>query len=60
MENLYRLDLPWQEKATILSKAVPDLRYSLPYLQFWLKTGRLTEEEYSTISQVVLLSALNA
>ena len=60
MENLYRLNLPWQEKADILSDAVPDLRYSLPYLQFWLQTGRITEKEYSIVSQTVLLSSLKA
>jgi hypothetical protein len=59
MENLYRLNLPWQEKATILCDAVPDLKHSLPYLQYWLKIGKLTEDEYSTISQIVLLSTLN-
>ena len=58
MENLYRLNLPWQEKATILCDAVPDLKHSLPYLQYWLRTGKLTEDEYSLISNQLLLSVL--
>ena len=58
MENLYRLNLPWQEKAAILCDAVPDLKFSLPYAQYWLKTSRITEEEYTIISKAVLLSAL--
>ncbi len=60
MENLYRLSLPWQEKVTMLCAAVPDLKYSLPYIQFWLKTGKLTKEEYSLISTTLLLSSLKA
>ncbi|MHA1912579.1 MAG: hypothetical protein ACTSYA_12900 [Candidatus Kariarchaeaceae archaeon] len=59
MENLYRLNLPWQEKATILCDAVPDLKYSLPHLQYWLKIGKLTEDEYNIVSKTVLLSTLS-
>ena len=58
MENLYRLNLPWQEKATLLCAAVPDLKHSLPYLQYWLKIGKLTKEEYSIVSRIILLSVL--
>ena len=59
MDNLYRLNLPWQEKASILCDAVPDLKHSLPYLQYWLKIGKLTDDEYSVVSKAVLLSSLN-
>jgi len=60
MESLYRLDLPWQEKASILCDVVPDLKYSLPHLQYWLKTGKLTADEYAIVSKMVLLSSINA
>jgi len=43
-----------------LCDVVPDLKYSLPHLQYWLKTGKLTADEYAIVSKMVLLSSINA